>query len=122
MKLKKNDGVPISVSNAAKKLIKKWKSVAEKAEANATTKTDVTLKTTTITSVLNRSTVAKSKASKGNVASTNLQQQVMNQQFGQKPSPRDNVNQNGELSWAFPKNRRVPANVVKELTNNSILP
>jgi hypothetical protein len=70
MKLKKDDGVPISVSNAARKLIKKWKSVAEKAEANATTKTDVTLKSTTITSVLNRSTVAKSKASKGNVAST----------------------------------------------------
>jgi hypothetical protein len=71
MKLKKDDGVAISVSNAARKLIKKWKSVAEKAEANATTKTDVTLKSTTITSgVLNRSIVAKSKASKGNVAST----------------------------------------------------
>ena len=74
MKLKKDDGVAISVSNTARKLIKKWKSVAEKAEANATTKTDVALKSTNTSGnsgVLNRSTVAKSKASKGNnVAST----------------------------------------------------
>jgi len=70
MKLKKDDGVAISVSNEARKLIKKWKSIAEKAEANTTAKTDVTIKSTTTSGVLNnRLKVAKTKAS-GNAAST----------------------------------------------------
>ena len=118
MKLKKDNGVPISVSDAARKLIKKWKSVVEKAEANATTKTDVTLKSTT-SGVLNRSTVAKSKASKaskGNVASTKGVQ--MSQDLSSSSTPRDNANQvnrNEELAWASPKDGPVPANVVDEL-------
>ena len=70
MKLKKDDVVAISVSNEARKLIKKWKSIAEKAEANTTAKTDVTIKSTTTSGVLNnRLKVAKTKAS-GNAAST----------------------------------------------------
>ena len=70
MKLKKDDGVAISVSNEARKLIKKWKSIAEKAEANTTAKTDMTIKSTTTSGVLNRLKVAKTKPLKGNAAST----------------------------------------------------
>jgi hypothetical protein len=62
MKLKKDDGVDITVSNAARKLIKKWKSIAEKAEANTTAKMDVTIKSTTTSEVTNRLKVAKQGA------------------------------------------------------------
>ena len=68
MKLKKDDGVDITVSNAARKLIKKWKSIAEKAEANTTAKTDMTIKSTTTSEVMNRLKVAKTKPLKGNAA------------------------------------------------------
>ena len=62
MKLKKDDGVAITVSNAARKLIKKWKSIAEKAEANTTAKMDVTIKSTTTSEVMNCLKVAKQGA------------------------------------------------------------
>ena len=53
-KLKKYDGFDICVSDTARKLIKKWKSIAEKAEANTTAKTDVTIKSTTTSEIMTR--------------------------------------------------------------------